>query len=482
MSESLKQELDTAPRRESNLRFIFRALKYPNYRLFFVGQIVSLCGTWLTLVATTWLVYRLAAQRDPTTAPQTMGLVAFIGQLPMFLLAPFGGVLADRFNQHRVLVITQTLAMLQSFVLAYLALSHQITIAHILVLNLLQGLINAIDIPSRQAFVVSMVENRDDLSNAIALNSSMVHGARLIGPAIAGILIFWFQEGVCFLIDGISYIAVIAALLAMRITPVVRTLRPEHPLRAFKEGLKYAFGFKPTRILLLLSAITSLMLASQSVALPIFADQVLGARQHAIATEPVAGDHAVALQPPGNKSGNARVYGLLLGCSGAGAFLGSLYLARRRTVLGLGRVIVWANLAMGVGLIVFSFSRLLPLSLFLLLFVGGGMVVQIAASNTILQTLSDDDKRGRLMSLFAMAFMGMSPFGSVLGGEAIHFMGAPRTLLCAGIVCLIAGSAFALKLPGIRPLIRPVYVQRGIILEVATGIETTSAAVEANQD
>ncbi len=436
------------PPSDSTLQFMLRALRYRNYRLFFGGQLASLIGTWLTMVATSWLIYRLAKAQMPAQAALILGVVGFAGQLPVFLLSPWAGVWIDRWNRHRVLIVTQTLSMLQSFALAGLALADVITIWQILVLNAFQGLVNAFDITARQAFIVEMVDNRDDLSGAIALNSSMFHSARLIGPAIAGWLIAWAGEGMCFLIDGFSYLAVLVALLAMRLQPREIPALTTRTLSALAEGLRYSFGFVPIRSLLMVVAINSLVGMSQSVLMPIFADKILG--------------------------GQERTLGLLLGASGLGAFCGSLYLASRRSVLGLGKVIAAAAGMLGVGLIAFSFSHAIALSLAILMVVGCSLVVEIAAANTVLQTIVDDDKRARVMGLFAVAVIGMAPFGSLLAGTSANFIGAAPTTAICGLISIAAATAFALHLPSLRPLIRPIYIRKGILPEVAEGLESAA--------
>ncbi len=432
----------------SNLRFMLRALEYRNYRLFFGGQIVSLIGTWLSTVASSWLVYRLASATDQPAALM-LGLVGFAGQIPVFLFAPLAGVWVDRWNRHTILLITQSLSMVQSFVLAALALSDRITIPQLIALNALQGLVTAIDVPTRQAFTIEMVERREDLSNAIALSSSMVHAARLVGPAVAGYLIYAVGEGYCFLIDGFSYLAVIAALAAMRLVRATRPEIVEHPLRSLWDGVRYAFGFRPIRTFLVMVAVTSVTSISQSTLMPIFAARELG--------------------------GHARTYGLLLGASGLGALCGSLYLASRRTVVGLGRVIAIACAALGISLVLFSFSRSLIFSLPLLMLTGFSLVVQMASSNTVLQTIVDDDKRGRVMALYTMAFLGVAPLGSLLAGGIATLVGAPTTLAIAGTVCVLTALVFALRLPGLRPLIRPIYQSKGILPQVADGMRDTAA-------
>jgi MFS family permease len=360
-------------------------------------------------------------------------------------------VWVDRWNRHRILIFTQTLSMLQSFMLAGLALSGLVTIWHVLVLALAQGLINALDMPARQAFVVELVDDRDDLSNAIALNSSMVHSARLFGPAIAGYLIYTVGEGYCFLIDGFSYVSVIVALALMKLHYQPRPLATLAAFESFKEGLRYAFGFSPIRTLLLMVAVTSLTAVAQSTLMPIFAGTILG--------------------------GGERTLGWLLGASGLGALGGSLYLASRRTVLGLGRVIWISCATLGVALILFSMSRSFQFSLVLLAFSGGALVLQMAASNTILQTLVEDDKRGRVMALFAMAFLGVAPLGSLIAGGIATLFGAPVSIALSGTCCLLVASWFAWQLPQLRTLIRPIYRAKGILPEIAAAIESTENIV-----
>ena len=427
----------------SSWRFALRALKSRNYRLFFAGQGVSLIGTWMTRIATSWLVYRL------TGSALLLGLISFVGQIPTFVLGPVAGVWVDRWNRHRTLVVTQILSMLQSFALAGLALAGVITIHDILWLSLAQGIINAFDMPARQAFVVEMVENRDDLPNAIALNSSMVNATRLLGPSIAGVVIAAVGEGYCFLIDGISYIAVIVSLLAMHIllSRPTRTTRPM--MHELKEGWYYVAHSVPIRAILLLLALVSLVGMPYTVLMPIFAGQVL--------------------------HGGAHTLGFLMGASGVGALIGALSLAMRSSVLGLGRLIPASAGIFGAGLIGFGFSRSLWLSLFLMLFTGGAMMQQMAASNTILQTIVEEDKRGRVMSFYSMSFMGMAPFGSLLAGVLANHIGAPRTVVISGIVCIVAAAWFALHLERIRTAVRPIYRELGILPEMANAIHSASA-------
>ncbi len=428
---------------------MLRALQHRNYRLFFGGQGISLIGTWITRVATSWLVYRL------TGSAAILGIVGFAGQIPTFVLAPFAGVWVDRWNRYRVLVVTQTLSMLQSFALAALALAGVINVPEVLLLGALQGIINAFDTPARQSFVVEMVEDRADLSNAIALNSSMVNGARLIGPSVAGVLIAIAGEGWCFFVDGVSYLAVIASLLAMRIRPRERAAPEQHALLELRDGFRYAFGFAPIRSVLLLLALVALMGQPYTVLMPIFAAQVLHGGPHTL--------------------------GFLMGATGVGALCGALYLASRRSVLGLGRVIPLAAGLFGGGLISFSFSRLEALSLALMLVTGAGMMVQMASSNTIIQTIVREEMRGRVMAFYTMAFMGTAPFGSLLAGALAARIGAPHTVLLGGTACILGGVVFSRALPRLRELVVPIYVDRGILPPIAAGLSDATALREEVQ-
>jgi len=414
----------------TGIKFIFRALRHRNYRLFFSGQGLSLIGTWMTILATAWLVYRL------TNSVFLLGIVSFSGRIPSLLFAPFAGVLADRWNRKKLLVITQILSMLQSFALAALALTGIINIWHIIFLNIFQGIVNAFDMPTRQAFVVDMVENKEDLLNAIALNSSMFNGARLIGPSIAGVLIAAFGEGMCFLIDGISYIAVVIALMAMNIKPKEK-VQKKNLFVEMKEGFRYVVDFIPVRAIILLLALVSLLGMPYSVLMPAVAKEILHGGPHTL--------------------------GFLMASTGVGALCGAMYLASRKTVLGLGRLIVICTCMFGAGLIALSFSHFLWLSMILLLFTGFGMMVQMAAGNTILQTITEDSKRARVMSFHGMAFMGMVPLGSLMAGVVAGRIGVQNTFILCGL-CVIAGAMiFAANLPNIRKTVRPLYVEMNIM-------------------
>jgi MFS family permease len=413
-------ELNTA-----RWRLLIRALHSRNYRLFFEGQVVSLIGTWMTRVATSWLVYRL------TGSAFLLGLTSFASQVPILFLTPFAGVWVDRWDRHRTLVVTQILSMLQSFALAALALGGIITVWEVIVLVLLQGAINAFDMPARQSFVLQMIERREDLGNAIALNSSMVNGARLIGPAIAGVLIATVGEGYCFLIDGFSYMAVIASLLAMTVAParargVSRALTSE-----IVEGWRYVKQSAPIRSVLLFLTLVSLVGMPYTVLMPIFARAVL--------------------------HGNAHTLGFLMSAAGLGALAGAVTLAMRPSVLGLGRVIVWSAILFGAGLIG------LGLSLLAVATAGFGMMRQMASSNTILQTIVDEDKRGRVMAYYSTAFQGVAPFGSLGAGAIAAKVGAPLTIIGGGACCLYGAAWFAWRLPHLRRAVRPIYAELGIL-------------------
>ncbi|MGC2185543.1 MAG: MFS transporter [Terriglobales bacterium] len=421
----------SSPDRKTGISNAWRALRWRNFRLYFSGQTISLIGTWMTRLATSWLVYRL------TGSALLLGIVGFSGQIPTFLFAPFAGVWVDRLDRRRVLVVTQALAMLQSLALAALTLSRHINIQEIIWLSAFQGLINAFDMPARQAFLVQMVEDKQDLGNAIALNSSMVNLARLVGPSLAGAVIAVSGEGACFLIDGISYIAVIASLLAMRLAAAPPKPTVDSMLSQLKEGWAYVSGFAPVRTILLLFAMVSLMGWPFTVLMPIFAGKILHGGPHTL--------------------------GFLMGAVGVGALVSAMSLALRKTVLGLGRMIPLSTAALGAGLILFGMSRILWVSLMLMLVCGFGMMQQMAASNTIIQTIVEDNKRGRVMSFYAMAFVGMAPFGSLLAGVLAHAIGAPRTVMLSGACCIAGAAWFAKQLRAIRKLIRPIYVDLGIL-------------------
>jgi len=432
-------------RARAGVSHAWRALRHRNFRLFFGGQTISLIGTWMTRIATAWLVYRL------TKSALLLGTVSFAGQIPTFLFAPFAGVWVDRLDRRKVLVWTQTLAMIQSFLLAALTLSGHITVPLILALSVMQGIINAFDMPGRQAFMVQMVGDRADLGNAIAINSSMVNVARLIGPSLAGLVIAATNEGWCFLIDGISYIAVIASLAMMRLNAAAVRRAATSTFHELKEGWSYVSGFLPMRTILTLFAVVSLMGMPFVVLMPIFAAQVLHGGPHTL--------------------------GFLMGAMGVGALISALSLAARKSVRGLIRMIPIAAAVFGLGLAGFGLSHVYWFSMAMVLVAGMGMMQGMAASNTIIQTLVDEDKRGRVMSYYTMAFMGMAPFGSLLAGSMAHAIpptpmwiatgmvltGAQWTVIINGLVVVLGAAWFFTRLPGLRRVVRPIYEEMGIL-------------------
>ena len=400
----------------SRFSLAVRALRHRNFQLFFSGQLISLIGTWMQNVAQSWLVYRL------TGSSLLLGSVGFASQIPVFLLAPVGGTVADRYSRHRIVIATQVASMTLAFILAGLTLAHKVQVWHIFVLAALLGLVNAFDIPARQSFIVEMV-GREDLINAIALNSSMFNGARIIGPAIAGIMVATVGEGWCFFANGASYIAVIVGLLLMH----VQFRRRDHtvsPFEHMKEGFRFVRNTTPIRDLLLLLGLISLVGMPYAVLMPIFADQIL---------------HV-----------GARGLGILMGATGVGALIGALLLATRSGVSGLGRWIVVSTASFGVSLILFSWSRIFWLSVIFLVPVGMSMMVQMASSNTLIQSMVPDRLRGRVMAVYSMMFMGMAPFGALFAGALAQPLGAPFTTTMGAIACLGGSAIFGMRLPTLR--------------------------------
>lgn len=426
---------------------IFRSLKYRNYRLFFTGQSVSLIGTWMQRITMPWLVYSM------TGSELLLGIVSFAGQIPTFIFSPFAGVITDRWSKYKVLLITQIISMLLAGILAWLALSDQIGIWHIVIISVALGCINAFDVPARHSFVIDMVGNREDLGNAIALNSLMFNGARLVGPSIAGIILAATNAGVCFLLNAVSYVFVIFSLLMMTVSTQKKLIRSElRILSELREGLSYAFGFPPIKHILLLLTLVSLTGMSYQVLMPVYAQDVL--------------------------NGESQAYGFLMGAAGLGALTGAIFLASRTTVLKLGRVIPLAAILLGGGLILLSFNRMMSLAIILMIIIGTGMMLQSAASNTILQTITDDDKRGRVMSFYSMSIMGTAPFGSLLAGALARSVGASWTAIIFGVCSIIGGLLFFKKLPELRKSVRPIYIKLGIIPEVAEGIQKSENTAE----
>lgn len=412
------------------MKLTLPALRSRNYRLFFAGQGISLIGTWMTQLATVWVVYQI------TNSALMLGLVGFISQIPSLILTPFGGLVAERFDRRQLLVTTQVMAMIQSLSLAVLTITGLVNIWLLLGLGFFQGIINALDAPTRQTFVKDMIEHPSELSSAIALNSSMVNGARLIGPAVAGIVIAHIGAGYCFLIDGVSYIAVIAGLLLMKLQPQTRYHSDLKPLQSLKEGFDYAFSSVPIRWILILMSVFSLTTMSYSTLMPVVSTKIL--------------------------HGDAHTLGLLLSAAGVGALIGGAYMSTRSSVVGLGVVVAMAPVLCGVGLICFALSQTLWLSIPALVLVGLGSILQISGSNTILQTIVDDDKRGRVLSLFTMSFLGVAPFGNLIAGSLAAEIGVPNTFICNGIICIFMGAIVIRQLPALRQIVRPIYIKKGV--------------------
>ncbi len=400
------------------LKMALRAFRYRNYRLYFGGQGISLTGSWIQQVAMGWLVYRL------TGSAFFLGLVAFMAQIPVFFFAPLVGVLADRWNRMRIMLVAQTLAMAQAFILAILMFSKIIAPWHLLPLAFFLGLANAIDAPARHSFIVQLVEKKEDLGNAIALNSAMFNGARLVGPPVAGILVALVGEGICFLINGFSYLAVIFALLAMKLKTRCLVDRKPHIWLELREGFAYTFGLKPIRLIIALIAWVSLFGASYVTLMPVFVRRVLNGGPHSL--------------------------GYLMGAAGCGALLGALTLASRRSIKGIEKTMICGSLIFTLGLIALSLARTFWLALPLLFLVGAGMMVQMASANTFLQHKVSDDKRARVMSIYTMAFMGTTPIGSFLVGTLASAVGVQWTIAIGGALALAGTMVFALKFLQLR--------------------------------
>jgi MFS family permease len=442
-ASSEEQSLNAPARRGIGVSNTLRALRHRNFQLFFGGQLISLIGTWMQSMAQAWLVYRI------TGSSLLLGSVGFASQFPVFLVAPIGGMVADRHNRQRVVIATQIASMILALILALLTLTGKVQIWHIFVLAALLGVVNAFDIPGRQAFLVDMV-GKEDLMNAIALNSSMFNGARIIGPAIAGILVAKIGEGWCFFGNGVSYIAVIIGLLMMRVQRPARRAPAASPWAHTIEGFRFVFHAAPMRAILLLLGLVSLVAMPYTILMPIFADQIL--------------------------HGGARGLGILMGATGIGALLGALTLASRSGVHGLGRWVALSCAGFGVSLILFSLSRNFWLSVALLLPVGFGMMLQMSASNTLIQAMVPDHLRGRVMAVYSMMFMGMAPFGAFLGGALAHKLGAPLTVSMGAVACIGGAALFALQLPKIRVEARELIVAQGMTGGAPAEEMTTGAA------
>ena len=398
----------------SAVRFIFRALRFRNYRLFFIGQSVSLIGTWMQIIALSWLVYRL------THSPFLLGLTAFASSIPTFLFSLFTGALTDRWNRYYLLILSQSLAMAQAVLLTVMYYSGSTKVSYIILLSLFSGVVNSIDVPARQSFMIDIVEDKKDLGNALALNSLMFNTARLIGPSVAGILVSIKGEGLCFLINALSYTAVIISLLFMKIKPVIAEKKTSRILDDIREGFSYAYGIPLIRFTIALVAVISMIGLPYAVLMPVFAKEVL--------------------------KGDAHTLGFLMAFIGIGAIAGAFFLAGRKSSAGLGGIIPFATLMFGSGLFIFGLSKVFFLSLMLMPFVGFGMMVQMVASNTLIQSNVADDKRGRVMSFYSMAFLGVAPFGNLLAGAVADKIGAPLTMMINGAVCALGAIFFITKM------------------------------------
>lgn len=420
-----------APRASGSPLRIGRALKHRNYRLFFFGQGISLVGTWLTRFATIWMVYRL------THSGLLLGLVGFFGQAPTSVIAPLAGVLVDRWDRHKTIIVTQIAAMLQSAALAFFALTGLMTVWHLMVLGAVQAVINAFDMPARQSFLGQMVEDRGDLPNAIALNSSMVNGARLIGPVFAASLVALFGEGWCFTIDALSYLAVIGSLLAMHVAKRPAPPREGHVWAEMKHGLRHVAGQPLVRSVLILLAASSVLGGAYSTLLPMVAGTTL--------------------------RGGPSTLGVLMGAGGLGALVGALYLASRSTVVGLGGVISRSTMAIAVGLVALRFAGSVWTASPIVFVIGLGLMVQMASTNTIVQTVVDPDRLGRVMSLYAVAFFGGAPIGALVEGALADVIGPMNTFLVAGLAMGVCAAVFARALPGLRSTSRDLYRRLGLL-------------------
>jgi len=412
---------------------IFSSLESKNYRLYFTGQSISLIGSWMQSIAMSWLVYRLTGSKF------LLGFIGFTSQIPSFILSPFAGVITDRFSRHRIMLWTQILFMVQALLLSFLVLFNVIQIWHIVALSLFFGFITAFDSPARQSLVIDLIDKPENLGNAIALNSAMFNGARFFGPAIAGMLIIFIKEGPCFLVNALSYIAVIMALQKIKIPPRVKNETANNIKEELTEGFKYTFGFKPIQVLLILLSFLSLVGLPFAILMPAFAGEVL--------------------------KGDSNTYGFLMSATGLGAFLGAIYLASRKTVIGLGKIIAFSSVSFGVSLLCLSLISNPLISMFIVFLSGFFMITAIASINTLVQTLTEEDKRGRVMSFYAMALMGMNPIGNFLAGSFASGIGISNTLLYSGIIIMLAGGWFTMVRPSLRKYTHPIYVRKGFVQE-----------------
>ena len=415
---------------KENYKVFSRAFKYHNYRLYFSGQMISVIGTWIQRIAMSWLIYRI------TGSAWLLGIVGFTSQIPSLILSPVVGVIADRQNRLQLIIITQCLAMLQAFVVAALTISNTIQVWHIISLSLFLGVVSAFDMPTRQAFVQDMIEKKEDLSNAIAMNSLLFNGARLIGPMIAGILVATVGEGICFLLNGLSYIAVIIALFMIRVKKREKPVTQRRFMDDFIDGARYSFGFIPIRYILINMSIIGFFGLPYITLMPIFARDIL--------------------------QGGPKTYGFLMASVGIGALISGSIFAMRRSLRGIGTAIAVSCTVFSIGIILFSLSPVLWLSMIFLVILGFGQITTFASSNTSLQTMADENMRGRVLAFYHAAIMGIAPFGNLIAGAAAEKIGAPNTLLIGGIVCLLGAFHFYLNIPRLRKIVRPIFMQMGV--------------------
>jgi MFS family permease len=419
---------------------MLRALSSRNFRLYFFGQGLSLIGTWTQQVAMSWLVYRL------THSALLLGVVSFAAQIPNLFLSPLAGVLADRFDRRRIIIITQILLLLQALTMAFLTLTGRIQVWHIIVLDVFFGVVNSVDIPTRQTFMSDIVGRKEDLANGIALNGIMVNVTRLLGPTIGGTLIALSSEGYCFLFNSLTFIAVIAALNLMQITQK-ETRNTQKVWFQLKEGIRYAFGFAPIQSVLLLVAVASFMGTPYSVLMPVFVNDIF--------------------------KGGPHLLGLLMACSGVGALVGAISMTFRKSVLGLGQLMAWSVGIFGFSVMVFSQSRWMPLNILALVGAGFGVMVMMTCANTLLQTLAEDHMRGRIMSLYVVALMGMMPMGGLAAGYVAQKFGAPITVFIGGCSCILGAFLFIRRIPQLKAIVHPIYIQKGIMTSWGTSLEST---------
>lgn len=407
------------------MRHTLRAFRHRNYRLFFCGQSLSIMGNWIQQIAMAWLVYRL------TGSAWLLGVTGFAGQIAVFLFAPFGGLWADRFDRRKLLIVTQTTAMLLGLALGALAYTGAVAVWHVIGIATLFGFVLAFDAPIRSSFTLEMVPSRQDLPSAIALNGGMQNGGRMVGPAIGGLLLSTTTEAFCFLINGISKLALIAALVVMAVAPQPKISPTARVWESFKDGAAYAWNLRPVRMLLPIVALVSFTVTPYLTLMPIFAAEVF--------------------------SGGADTLGFLIGAAGLGGIVGVLYLASRQSVRGLARWTAIAAALSGAAMIGFSYSRMFPVSLALMAVAGFGVIVTAMSVNMIIQTIVDDEKRGRVMSFFTMSFLGMHPLGSLAAGALASWIGAPHTLATGGLCSVVGAYALWRRLPLLRQHLRQIY-------------------------